>query len=238
MSFWLDWWLLLGFGILDVGIAKSIARIFKLNEYWTEWVKRILYLGSLAIFFALSIGLLCGFTMGKGLYPGNEVQIGPAGLAKINDWFFGILRWFYSGYYSQHPEATSTDFMYSSGQIWLRDSLKLEFYDLEGLAQKPGYLFGGIIILCAYPWLLHAGFQLGDMLWGSKPGKKGMYRMIWGFMMIISLILVPVLMGFSLQNTILPVWAWLIILDMGVFLVFYGNFVLVIKKKEGKVEKS
>jgi len=77
MSFWLDWWLLLGFGIVNVGIAKQITKLFNLNEYWNEWVKRGLYVLSIAIFLILSVGLLGGFTMGTYNFDNPGTQIGP-----------------------------------------------------------------------------------------------------------------------------------------------------------------
>ncbi len=232
MSFWLDWWLLLGFGIVNVGIAKQITKLFNLNEYWNEWVKRGLYVLSIAIFLILSVGLLGGFTMGTYNFDNPGTQIGPTWLATINDWFFGIIRWFYGPYYEMHPEAASTEFMFSSGQQWLRNVANIDYNKLQQLANHPYHLFVGVIIFCLYPYLLHLGFQLGDMLWGSKPGREGMFRMAWGFIMILALIIVPILMGFSLQNTILPVWAWIIILEVAIIVIFYGDFILVQKKKD------
>ncbi len=158
-------------------------------------------------------------------------QIGPEWLANLNDWFFEKIRTLWGGYYEINSNATSTEFMFSSGQNWLRNAANIEFSNLSELSEYPGYLFFAIIMFCFYPYLLHSGVQLGELLFGSKPGKPGAYRMAWGPLMVISMVIVPIIAAFTVQDTIFPTWAWCILLDVGILILFLGDFFLVQKKK-------
>jgi hypothetical protein len=230
MSFWFDWWLLLINGILIIAVVKLLPRVkINLNVYNQEWVKRLLYVFSLIVFYIISIGMLCGFTRGAQ----NEgVAIGPGWLGAINDAVFGIMQWLYAPYYEAHPEATSTEFMFSSGQEWLRSAANIDFNNLQELATSPLHLFMGVLILTLYPYLLHVGIQLGELLFGSKAGKKGMFPIGWAFFMLIMMIIVPIISYWSLQNSRFNVGSVIIVEIICIPLLFICDFLLIQRKKE------
>jgi hypothetical protein len=171
------------------------------------------------------------------------IQVGPTFLANLNDWFFGIAQWFYSPYYILNPAANSTEFMYSSGQVWLREALGISFYNLSGLTQHPFALFLGIIVFCSYPLWLKLGVWLGELMFGSSIGKKGMWEMGWMVFMIITIVAASVLAPLSIQNSIVSQWSpglspganiiiATILLDLTITLVCIGDFVLILRKKK------
>lgn len=230
MSFWLDWWLLITSGVIIVGITKLLPKLgVELNEYNNKWVKRLLMIMFISIFFLLSVGLLAGFTQGAQ----GGTPIGPSWLGWMNDQFFGTIQWFFKPYYDAHPDATSTEFMFSSAQPWLRDLLNIQFDNLAELADQPFHLFGGVCLFALYPWWLFVGVWLGDILFGSKPGKSGIYRIGWAVVMLLLLILVPLISYFSLQASILAenLGVVIIIMELGVAGVILGDYVLVLRKK-------
>jgi len=192
MSFWLDWWLLLVGGIGTVLICKGLPKIGLVkNRYNNYWLKRLLMIAFLSLFFLISIGFFVGFTDRDTLF------------GAVTQGVFDLMKWFYAPYFVLHPDATTTEFMYSSGQEWLRALLQLEFNDIVELAQHPVYMFGGICLFCLYPLILYCGVMLGELLFGSSPGKKGLFGIGWFLIMIVLVIVAPIITYFTVQNSIL-----------------------------------
>lgn len=242
MSFWLDWWLLIVEGIIIVFFVQILLPKIgiKFNKYNMKWAKWTLYIIWLGIFYILSVGLFCGFTMGG---QSGGVQVGPTFLAELNDRFFGIAQWFYSPYYVLHPAANSTEFMFSSGQEWIRSGLGMEFYDLTGLTQHPFALFLGIIVFCSYPFWLKLGVWLGELMFGSCIGKKGMWEMGWIVFMIVTIIAASIIGPLSVQNSLVTQWIptiassvnialATICLDLVIAVVCIGDFFLILRNKK------
>jgi hypothetical protein len=192
MSFWLDWWLLLVGGIFIVLICKGLPKIglFK-NRYNNYWLKRLLMIMFLSGFYLISIGFWVGFSDRSTIF------------GAVTQAVFDLMKWFYAPYFVLHPAATSTEFMYSSGQEWLRVLLNLEFNDMAGLAQHPVYMFFGICVFSLYPLILYCGVTLGELLFGSSPGKKGLFGIGWFLVMIVLIIVTPIITYFTVQNSIL-----------------------------------
>lgn len=230
MSFWLDWWLLLTSGFIIVGITQSLPKLgLQLNEYNNRWMKRILMLIFLSVFYLFSIGLLAGFTQGAQ----GGTPIGPSWLGWLNDHFFGEIQQFFAPYYEMHPNATSTEFMFSSAQPWLRDLLNIQFDNLSGLAQQPMHLFAAVALFSLYPYWLFVGVKLGELLFGSKPGKKGIYHLGWALLLVILLIVAPIIAYLSLQASILAdfMGITIIILELTIAVVVLVHYVVVLRKK-------
>lgn len=230
MSFWLDWWLLFTFGFVIHVIVKYLGKSGKITIYNLKWIKRIMMLGVLGCFFLVSCSLIAGFTLGTDSL-GDE--IGPHWLGWLSDFFFGMLKGLFAPYYSVHPSATSTEFMFSSGQQWLRDLLNIQFDDLSGLVNQPVFLFGAIIIFALYPYLLFLGTFFGELLLGSKFGKNAMWKIAWPLIMILLLILVPIIMYYSLQNSV--VWGSITLLiwiaELAIIAFFLLDYLLILRKK-------
>lgn len=230
MSFWLDWWLLflLGFGIHV--IVKYMGKSGKISIYNLKWIKRIMMLGVLGFFYLISGSLLAGFTLGTESI-GDE--IGPHWMGWLNDSFFGMIKRFFSPYYALHPAATSTEFMFSSGQQWLRELLNIQFDDLSGLVTQPFYLFIAILIFAIYPYIIFLGTYMAELMIGSKFGKNAIWKIAWPLIMLILLIVVPIIMYYSLQNSI--VWESISILicisELVIILIFLLDYLLILRKK-------
>ena len=120
-------------------------------------------------------------------------------LGTINDLQFGtqekpgIFRIMWADYFKNHPDATSFEFMYSSGFEWLKDwdgpytsdgilkwigSLVNTNVPFESLGEAVSggnmlYIFFGVAMFSAYPFFLYSGTQLGFLLFGRKPDDKG-----------------------------------------------------------------
>ncbi len=144
--------MLLGIGIFIAILCKIFYKEDSFLKYWLSIIV-------LVVFFVLSIGLLCQLN-------GEEHGF----LGAINDFYWGMMRdVLFKEYYQNHPNATSTEFMYSSGL----EQLTPPFHDLQGLAAHPLYLFFGICMFITYPGWLFLGTQLGFLIFGRKPGDKG-----------------------------------------------------------------
>lgn len=67
------------------------------------------------------------------------------------------------------------------GPTWLNGYFGkgVPFNNLEELCiQHPVYLFGAILMFCCYPGFLYLGTQLGYLLFGRKPGDKGILGLL------------------------------------------------------------
>ncbi|MHA1274752.1 MAG: hypothetical protein ACTSQJ_10470 [Promethearchaeota archaeon] len=171
MSFFLDWWMLIGCGI----IIALFSKIFYKEDSFLKYTLSILVL---VVFYTFSIALFCEL---------NAEEHGFLG--QLNEFFFGFVQNMFPEYYANHPEATSCEFMYSSGEEWIKNwqngtglggwagsILKTEvpFDNLEELVKYHKlYLFFGIVMFCTYPFYLYVGTQLGFLMFGRKPGDKG-----------------------------------------------------------------
>lgn len=154
MSFFLDWLMLIGMGIF---IALACKLFYKEDSF----LKYTLSILVLVAFYIFSIGLFCELN-------GKDHGF----LGSINDFFWGIMRdQMFTDYYNKHPNATSTEFMYSSGLEQLKPLVP--FDDLAGLATHPLHLFFGICMFVCYPGFLYLGTQVGFLIFGRKPGDKG-----------------------------------------------------------------
>jgi hypothetical protein len=169
MSYWLDWWMLIGIGVIIVLITRLLPKIgIKLSP--DSYLPKYLFVLTILLFYIFSGSLFAGF---------SEDGSNPLGLGTVNDFFFGFIKtYLYPNYYAAHPNATSTEFMYSSGEQWLKDAGAAPFDDLEGLAHHPFHLFVGVFLFMLYPYFLRAGMRLGEILFGSKPGKKGIIHLL------------------------------------------------------------
>ena len=230
MSFWLDWVLLLFLGIIIVGITKILGRIGLIkDEYRDKWIKRWLMGIGILVFFLLSIALFAGFTMGTD---GNSPN-GPVLLCKMNDSFFSLIKWFYGPYYAMHPNATSTEFMFSSGEEWLRNLAHIQFNNLAELGNYPMHLMVGIFLFTLYPILLYMGVRLGELLFGSRYGKKGIFKLGFFIILLTLLIFTPIYMWLSFQNSIIAEWSLpgaIIIAELAWIVIFTLDFMLVQRK--------
>ena len=145
------WWLLLIFGIAISLIKQILPRIgIKLGKdsFFTKYASIL----TLLLVYCISLSLFCGFSVGG---------------------IFGIIQAMNPEYYALYPDATSTEFIFSGASFWLKDLGAAPFSDLGGMVQYPFHLFVGILIFCAYPLFLRWGVRLGEVLFGSKPDKKG-----------------------------------------------------------------
>ncbi|MHA1758560.1 MAG: hypothetical protein ACTSVV_17480 [Promethearchaeota archaeon] len=154
MSFFLDWWMLIVIGV----VIALFSKIFYKEDSFLKYTLSII---ALVVFFTFSIALFCQLN-------GKEHGF----LGALNDFFWGFVKDVaFKDYYQKHPNATSTEFMYSSGIEQLKPYVP--FDDLEGLVKHPLHLFFGICMFISYPGWLYLGTQLGFLLFGRKPGDKG-----------------------------------------------------------------
>ena len=120
----------------------------------------------------MSISLLCGFSAQEG-------GTNPFGiLGYLTDWLFSIIKNMNPEYYAIYPDATSTEYMFSSAQFWLKDSGAATFNDLAGLSLRPWHLFLAVCLISILPITLYIGIRIGEMLFGTKLGKKGLIGML------------------------------------------------------------
>ena len=176
MSFWVDWWMLIGFGFIAALLSKT-KLLYKEDSFFLYYICGFI----LVVFYIVSIGLLLNLT------PEDNLILGT-----FNQFFFDLMKSINPGYYAAHPEAaeSSTEFMYSSANVlwnWGDVNIKdpggrlngflgngVPFNNLEELvADHPMYLYGGIVMFSLYPAFLYLGTQLGYLLFGRKPGDKG-----------------------------------------------------------------
>jgi len=170
--------------LIGIGIAALSKRFYKEDSM----LKYSLSILTLFIFYLVSISLFCELTGDKhGL------------LGAFNDWQFGnkanpgVLRIMFASYFENHPDATSFEFMYSSGFEFLKDwdgpntpetifkwigslvNTNVPFDSLaEAIAEGHNlYIFLGAVMFSAYPLFLYSGTQLGFLLFGRKPDDKG-----------------------------------------------------------------
>lgn len=145
MSFFLDWWMLLAIGIFISLICKQSKKEDSFLIY------------------TLSIPILAGFMlMSMGLF----FQLDYA------QPFFELIKTYgFPEYYKNHPNATSTEFMYSSGLEQLKPLVP--FNNLNGLVKCPYHLLFGMIMFTLYPALLYGGTRIGFLLFGTKKLDKG-----------------------------------------------------------------
>lgn len=181
MSFWLDWWMLIGFGF-GMALLSKTKLLYKEDSFFLYYACAFI----LVMFYVVSIGLLLN------LKPEDNIILGT-----MNQAFFDILKQMNPGYYAAHPIAaeSSTEFMYSSANMfwdWGTINIKdaggilngffgqgVPFNSLEELvADHPMYLYGGILIFCLYPAFIYLGTQLGYLLFGRKPGDKGVIGLL------------------------------------------------------------
>jgi hypothetical protein len=168
MSFWLDWWLLIVYGVAITIITRILQHLkiaAKKDTLFNKYLFFIIIIG----FYVFSVGLFCGFSAQPG-------GVNPFGfLGNVNDMFFNWIKTsLYPAYYQANPTFTSTEFMFSSGEEWLKNMGAAPFDNLQGLLQHPFHLFVAIGLFMMYPYFLRWGVRLGEMMFGSKPGKKGM----------------------------------------------------------------
>ena len=181
MSFFFDWWMLV---LIGIGIAAISKRHYKEDSM----LKYSLSIITLLMFYVISISLFCELT-------GDKHGV----LGAVNDFMYGskadpgLLRIMFADYFKNHPDATSFEFMYSSGFEWLKDwdgpntpegifkwigSLVNTNVPFESFAEAVAgghmlYIFFGVAMFSAYPFFLYAGTQLGFLMFGRKPGDKG-----------------------------------------------------------------
>ena len=179
MSFYLDGWMLIALGVF----VAILSRTFYKEDSFLKYTLSIMVL---VVFYMLSIGLFCEL---------NAEEHGFLGA--LNEFFFGFVKDMYPGYYENHPDATSCEFMFSSAEEWIKDG---NSGDLNGLGAFFGglfntevpfesleemitgghqlYLFFGIFMFCCYPAFLYIGTQIGFLLFGRKPGDKGVIGLL------------------------------------------------------------
>ncbi|MGV9198613.1 MAG: hypothetical protein ACOC4M_07215 [Promethearchaeia archaeon] len=162
MSFYLDWWMLIGTGV----VIALLCRIFYKEDSFLMYE-----LGTLAlvVFFTFSIALFA------------ELNVEEHGfLGFVNETFFAIVQKMYPEYYAAHPNATSAEFMFTSAEPWLKELYEangFEFSNLQDLTQGQNKLliFLGVAMFCTYPGWLILGVKLGFLLFGRKTGDKGVF---------------------------------------------------------------
>ncbi len=173
MSFFLDCWMLILYGIAITIITRLLQKCgiaAKTDSMVSKYFFFILIIG----FYIFSVGLFCGFTAAPG-------GVNPFGfLGYVNDWFFNWIKTsLYPAYYAAHPLATSTEFMFTSGEPWLANLEGANYNTLAEVAQyHPFSVFVAIGLFMLYPYFLKWGVRLGEILIGSKPGKRGLLGML------------------------------------------------------------
>ena len=181
MSFFLDWIMLILIGIAIAVVSKKFYKEDSMLKY-------SLSILTLVIFYVISASLFCEL---------NGQDHGFLGV--VNDMMFGskaepgFLRIMFASYFVNHPDATSFEFMFSSGLETLKDwdgpntpegifkwigSLVNTHVPFDSLAEAIAgghnlYIFFGVAMFSAYPFFLYSGTQLGFLLFGRKPGDKG-----------------------------------------------------------------
>ncbi|MFO8018551.1 MAG: hypothetical protein R6U96_07945 [Promethearchaeia archaeon] len=165
MSFYLDWWMLIGIGVF----IALLCRIFYKEDSFLMYE-----LGALAlvVFLTFSIALFAEL---------NASEHGFLGL--LNETFFDIVKWMFPEYYEAHPDATSAEFMFTSAEQWLKDlyeSNGFKFSNLQDLTQGKNklLLFFGVAMFCTYPGWLILGVKIGFLLFGRKTGDKGLLGLL------------------------------------------------------------
>ena len=175
ISFFLDWWMLIGIGIF-------IALFSKIFYKEDSFLKYTLSIVTLVVFYSLSIGLFCEL----------DASNGPLGVA--TEFFFNMVKDMFPDYYAAGApgeNATSTEFMFSSAELWIKDytsaqpglgkligsifKTEVPFNSLSELVSGGHnlYLFFGVAMFCCYPFFLYGGTQIGFLIFGRKPGDKG-----------------------------------------------------------------
>jgi hypothetical protein len=184
MSFIRAWWLLLLAGVALVvlyrllwGAGLKLGWRMPRDAHFVGY----LYFVVLGLTYLISLSLLAGFTM-QG--PGG-VPNGPEILCRLNDWVYGLVMARCPEYYAAHPELavsalSSPEYLYCGGSAWLKSLVDPagEFLGLGFLAANPLHLFVGGLLLCTYPFWLYLGVRLGQLLVGSRPGKKGVLGLL------------------------------------------------------------
>lgn len=146
--------MLIGLGVIIALFSKLFYKEDSFLKYWLSII-------TLVVFLMFSIGLFCGLN-------GKDHGF----LGTMNDFFWGMIKnVMFKDYYEDHPNATSTEFMYSSGLEQLKAFAP--FDDLAGLAKHPLHLFFGICFFITYPGWLYLGTQIGFLIFGRKKGDKG-----------------------------------------------------------------
>ncbi|MHA1734480.1 MAG: hypothetical protein ACTSU5_21285 [Promethearchaeota archaeon] len=113
MSFFLDWWMLIGLGVFITLVERIIRQYKPKEDSFFVYTMSIL---TLVVFFTLSVGLFC--ELGWSAEWGYDNPV----LGRMNEFFFNTIKNMpgYRDYYARHPYASSTDFMYSSGYEFLK----------------------------------------------------------------------------------------------------------------------
>jgi len=154
MTFLLDLFMLIAVGIFIAIICKTFYK----EDSFLPYTLCIL---TLLVFYAVSLSLFCELN-------GREHGL----LGTLNDIFWGIMRdRIFVDYYNDHPNATSTEFMYTTGLECLKPYVP--FNNLAGLVRHPLYLLFGMVMFVLYPGWLYLGVQLGWLMFGRKKGDKG-----------------------------------------------------------------
>ncbi len=141
------------------------------------------------------------------LIKGDETSIwGPlAGLSPFKEYYANLTAWSIN---HGVAIPTSTEFEFSSGYEFIKCGAEGAFLEIGGapiqinyitpiwlnifpfrggipfnnmeqlVMYHPMYLFGGICMFCCYPAFLYIGTQLGYLLFGRKPGDKGIIYLI------------------------------------------------------------
>lgn len=173
MSFWFDLWMLILLGV-GIVIVTRIGQELKLFAIKDTFASKYLFFIVIVGFYLFSGSLFCGF---------SAAGVNPFGfLGILNDWFFNWVKTELFAEYYADPSvatATSTEFMYSSGMHWLKDAGAAPFNDLAGLIQHPFHLFIGIALFMMYPYFLRWGVRLGQLMFGTRPGKKGFISVLF-----------------------------------------------------------
>ncbi|MGQ4875568.1 MAG: hypothetical protein ACP6IY_15985 [Promethearchaeia archaeon] len=166
MSFLLDPGILIIFGILIALISK---KFYKEDSFLSVTLSVIILL----LFYIVSGSLFCEL---------NAKDHGALGA--MNENFFNLLKGIWAGYYENNPDATSCEFMFTSGEQWIKDWLinnNMDFNNLQELC-APGpqriLILCGILMFALYPVWLYLGIKIGIFLFGRQPGDKGVFGFI------------------------------------------------------------
>lgn len=119
MSFFLDWWMLIGLGMVITLLERIIRQLQKEEHHEDSFFVYTMSILVLVVFYSLSVGLFC--ELGWSAEWGFDNPV----FGRANELFFNMVRTMpgFDDYYLRHPYASSTDFMFSSGYEFLKSGL-------------------------------------------------------------------------------------------------------------------
>ena len=150
-SFLIDIPILLIFGFLIGLLCRNHYKKYSFKPMFLQfWLVMIFLTISLAMFCEIEGGLFGG----------------------LKDGTFEIGKFFFADYFISHPDATSCQFMFSSGIF------EVPFNNLSELANYPDFMFFAIATFLAYPLLPKLGCKLCWIMLGRKKTDKGLIGLL------------------------------------------------------------